>query len=64
MIDPDKRLHDVNTAWGRGYVYAMIAPKDNPPWPPGATGDQWARGYYFSKHELVIHGAVDTREPQ
>ena len=61
MTDPDARINEINTAWGRGYVHGILMPRDNPPWPPGATGDQWARGYQQAKIEA--HGAVDTREP-
>lgn len=63
MIDPDKRLHDVNTAWGRGYVWGILAPRGNPPCAPGTLGGQWEAGYRHAKLEVVVHGAVDAREP-
>lgn len=63
MTDDDKRLHELNTAWGRGYLSGMFAPlgRQEPPWAPGATGDQWVRAFYHAKFEVVVHGARDER---
>lgn len=61
MIDGDKRLHELNTAWGRGYVFGLFHGRDNPPWAAGATGDQWGHGFYQAGFDVVFHGAQDER---
>jgi hypothetical protein len=61
MFD-DKRLHALNEAWGRGYLHAIHHPRANPPWPPGATGSEWARGGAYANAEIGWLGATEIRE--